>query len=498
MSQSFNTCTAGDPKFWPTWIRYTVLANLCVFVFMGNMYSSGISTGFVQLAQDLHVSFAKLADLISWSVFALGVSNLFWMPTALCIGKRPAVLLSMALFVAGNIWSIKASSYDSLMASRIVASFGAGSVESLGPSIIADLFLERYFASAMAIFALCLSGGSQIGPVIAGFLIDSKGWRWFFILCVILNGANLVACIFLLPETTYRRAIYEGETAAEADKDAVEMVEHSEKGNNLEQQPTNTRPDGVVRNHYAGSYWKDLFQFRDRGLETRGLAAWPRQVSLPFRFIVVPSALYATCSYGLFLSGIVVISTLTPQLFSPPPYFFSSSDIGLYTLSSFIGIIIAYPLAGPLTDMLSRAMSRRNSGIHIPEHRMPALIFPFLIAPPGLILFAYMVEEHKSYYTSAVGYAMQATGLVFVPSVVLSYVVDAYPQSGSEALVLINAGKNLIAFGVTLSCNDWLVKEGLKKMFCELAGAEWIILACGVPLYFAGPRLRKATLKVVS
>lgn len=141
----------------------------------------------------------------------------------------------------------------------------------------------------MAIFSLFLAGGAQIGPMIAGFLIDSSGWRWFFILCVIINSANLVGCIFFLPETTYRRAIYAGETAAEVDKDAKEMIVHSE----------------VAREEYAGSYWKDLFQFRNRGQETRGLAAWPKQLSLPFRFIIVPSVLYATCTYGIFLSGYV-------------------------------------------------------------------------------------------------------------------------------------------------------------------------------------------------
>lgn len=111
-------------QFWSAHIRYAVLANLCLFAFLGNMYAAGLSTGFVELAQDFHTSFSTLTDLISWSVFALGVSNLFWMPTALCIGKRPVVLLSMTLFLAACIWSIKAKTFSSLLASRIVASFG--------------------------------------------------------------------------------------------------------------------------------------------------------------------------------------------------------------------------------------------------------------------------------------------------------------------------------------------------------------------------------------
>ncbi|KIN09134.1 hypothetical protein OIDMADRAFT_23845 [Oidiodendron maius Zn] len=483
--------TTGDPKFWPAWLRYAILANLCVFVFTGNMYSAGVSTGFIELAQDLHVSFPKLADLISWSVFALGISNLFWMPTALCIGKRPVILISMLIFLVGAIWSAKAQDYKSLMGSRILASFGAGSVEALGPSIIADMFFERYFATAMALFTLSLSGGSQVGPMIAGFLIQSCGWRWFFILCTIIIGANLVGSLLLLPETTFRRVIYGGETAAEVGKHVVEMIEHESNGMDVSQTAPNSQDCDLQRSHYTGNYFQDLFHFTDRAQEPRGLVAWPRQLTLPFRFIFIPSVLFATGSYGLMLAGIVVISILSSQLLAPPPYLFSSSDIGLYSLASYIGVVLAYPIAGPLTDLLSKVMRHRNNGIHEPEHRMPALIFPFLIAPPGLILFAYTMSHGKSYYASAVGYSMQATGLVFVPSVVLSYVVDAYPESGGEALVLINAGKNLIAFGVTLSCNDWLAREGLIKMLWELAAAQWSILVFSVPLYFAGPWLRR-------
>lgn len=68
--------------------------------------------------------YQKLADLISWSVLAMGLSNLFWMPLALCIGKRPVVLISMAMFLGGIIWTAVAEGYDSLMGARVFASFG--------------------------------------------------------------------------------------------------------------------------------------------------------------------------------------------------------------------------------------------------------------------------------------------------------------------------------------------------------------------------------------
>lgn len=162
--------------------------------------------------------------------------------------------------------------------------------------------MERYFATAMAVFSFSLSGGSQFGPMIAGFLIQARGWRWFFILCSILVAANLVSVLFLFPETNYRRIFYDEETANDADKQAAQMIEFQEERRRSGSTPTISS----FTPQYAGSYWKDLVNFRDRGVDEKGLYGWPRQFSLPFRFILVPQVLFATISYGIFLAGSVL------------------------------------------------------------------------------------------------------------------------------------------------------------------------------------------------
>ncbi|PMD47713.1 MFS transporter [Hyaloscypha variabilis F] len=491
---SFSQCTAGDPKFWPAYIRHLALANICLMVFLANMYTAGITTGFGELAVEFYVGNAQLVNTISYPVLALGVGNVFWTPTAVCFGKRPTIIVALVVFLACTIWSIKATTFNSLVASRVVACFAGGSIDSLGPAIVADLYMERYFATAMAIFSLCLSGGSQIGPMIAGFLIGAKGWRWLFILCAILAGVNLVLMLLFFPETNYRRVLYKGETAQEADKEAVQTIEENNKDASGQAESTEL----PLNSPYAGTYWRDLVNFRNRGTETRGLLGWPRQFSLPFRFLLVPQVLFATISYGVFLGGAVMIATVAPQLLSPPPYLFTSSGIGLFALSSFIGIVIAYPIAGPFTDYLSRFFGRRSHAeVHVPEYRMPALIMPFAIAPAGLLVFAYTLAHGGSAYAAAAGYAMQVSALAFVPSVVLSVVVDGWPATGSEALVLINAGKNAVAFGLTLSTPDWLAKVGLVKMFWDMAAIQWAVLVLAVPLYFFGPWARQKTLWLV-
>lgn len=88
------------------------------------MYTAGITTGFIELAMEFHTDFGKLTDAISYPVLALGVGNVIWTPTGICLGKRPVILLSSAIFLGCCVWSIKATTLDSLIASRVIACFG--------------------------------------------------------------------------------------------------------------------------------------------------------------------------------------------------------------------------------------------------------------------------------------------------------------------------------------------------------------------------------------
>lgn len=83
---------------------------------------------------------AKLTDLVSYTVMTMGLCNLFWMPLALCIGKRPAVVLSLAMFVGGQIWTCVAKDYNSLMGARVFSAFGWSPSLVQSSSRIADMY----------------------------------------------------------------------------------------------------------------------------------------------------------------------------------------------------------------------------------------------------------------------------------------------------------------------------------------------------------------------
>lgn len=145
----------------------------------------------------------------------------------------------------------------------------------------------------MATYAFFLSGGSQIGPVIAGYLIASKGWRWFFYMCLILAAVNFVTTFFLLPET-----LYETETATEPEpQEDLEKVSHRHIAT------VSSRASSDSFSYLA--YWKGLFRVgisqeaRKEGvLKFLGYA-----FALPLPMIMIPGVLLASIMYGVILGG---------------------------------------------------------------------------------------------------------------------------------------------------------------------------------------------------
>lgn len=176
-------------------------------------------------------------------------------------------------------------------------------------------------------------------------------------------------------------------------------------------------------------------------------------------------------------------------MFAAPPFLWGSAELGNWAATSLIGVAIAFPIAGPLTDAMSAFIGRQR-GKHMPEYRLVTLVVPFLVCSPGLIIFGY-TYTNGSYIGPAVGYAMEMASLMLIPSTILSYAIDSYPNDSSEVVALMNAVTHLIPFGLTQTASDWLVRVGPKQLFLDMAIIQWALIAgLSIVLLAFGPYLR--------
>lgn len=149
----------------------------------------------------------------------------------------------------------------------------------------------------MAIYTAFLSGGSQIGPMIAGYLIQACGWRWFFILCAIIAAVNLTTTVFLLPETTFE------------DKAEEPGLPNVEKDHTSHIETIHDVPDTqAYLQRDSSANVKALFSFgvseeaRKRGI----FQHYAYLFMLPLPLLFIPGVFIASLMYGVVLGGYVL------------------------------------------------------------------------------------------------------------------------------------------------------------------------------------------------
>ena len=81
--------------------------------------------------------------------------------------------------------------------------------EPLSLASLNDLFFLHERGTQNGIQALSLSIGNAVAPIVSGFLIESRGWRWYHWLVVILAGVNWLLIFALYPETAYSRDLHQ-------------------------------------------------------------------------------------------------------------------------------------------------------------------------------------------------------------------------------------------------------------------------------------------------
>ena len=98
-----------------------------------------------------------------------------------------------------------------------------GTSEPLSVDTLHDLFFLHERGTHAGVQAIWLSWGSSLAPVICGFLIEKKGWRWYHWLTTIMAGANMILIFFLVPETQYRRDLHEALDSVGADEEDMDQ-----------------------------------------------------------------------------------------------------------------------------------------------------------------------------------------------------------------------------------------------------------------------------------
>ena len=159
--------------------RGLVLGGVMAAMFLAAMESTVVATAMPTVIASLGG-----IRIYSWtfSAFLLTstVSMPIWGRLADYLGRRPAYLIGLGLFLLGSALAGLSRSMEQLIAFRALQGIGAGSLITIGMTIIGDLYGMERRARMQGYFSSVWGIASLVGPLIGGLLTDRVSWRWVF------------------------------------------------------------------------------------------------------------------------------------------------------------------------------------------------------------------------------------------------------------------------------------------------------------------------------
>jgi EmrB/QacA subfamily drug resistance transporter len=117
------------------------------------------------------------------------------------IGRRRMLMIGLALFGLGSLFSAYSHSPDQLIAARALMGLGGAAVMPQTLSIISNVFEPHERARAIGIWASAVGIGVAIGPVLGGVLLAHFWWGSVFLINVPVTVIGAAAVLALVPES---------------------------------------------------------------------------------------------------------------------------------------------------------------------------------------------------------------------------------------------------------------------------------------------------------
>ncbi|PMD42166.1 MFS general substrate transporter [Hyaloscypha variabilis F] len=130
-----------------------------------------------------------------------GIAPLICMPLDDCLGRRFALIATLAVFVAANVGLVFSSDFISLMLLRAAQALGSADLPVIGAAVIGDISTGEERGSLISIYGSILMFGHVVSPVLGGVLTHFFGFRSIFWFQVALGGLSLSLVVLFIPET---------------------------------------------------------------------------------------------------------------------------------------------------------------------------------------------------------------------------------------------------------------------------------------------------------
>jgi DHA1 family bicyclomycin/chloramphenicol resistance-like MFS transporter len=180
---------------------WRLLALLIAMTGVGSLSLNVLVPAIPGLAVKFQTDTASVQLTVSLYLLGLALAQLVFGPLSDRFGRRPVILVGLALATVASTAAIFAASIATLIAARLVQSLGASTGQTIGRAIIRDLYDREHAASMIGLVTSVVVLLPMVAPLIGGILDTLFGWESIFVFSALVAGAVFLWAVLALPET---------------------------------------------------------------------------------------------------------------------------------------------------------------------------------------------------------------------------------------------------------------------------------------------------------
>ena len=394
---------------------------------------------------------------LSMYVLGYGVGPLLFSPLSEIpiIGRNPPYIVTFGIFVVLCVPTALIENYAGLLVLRFLQGYFGSPALATGGATMGDMYPMLKLPYLLTFWVAAATCGPALGPIISGFSVPAKNWRWSLWEILWISGPVFLVLFFCLPETSASNILLR----------RAQRLRLLTRNQHLRSQSEITQSQLTLNEIAIDSLWK------------------PMQILLQDPAVLF-AALYSSLVYGIYYSFFEVFPLVYLDI-----YGFNFGQMGL----TFLSISVACSLAiagycGYLYFILEPDIKAR--GFQAPEQRLIPALFASTLLPVGLFLFGWTANIHVHWIASVIGIGIYTFGVFIVLQCIFLYVPLTYPQYAASLFASNDFARSAMAAGAIVFARPLYSNLGIGQGISLLAGFTVACVGGIFALYFCGAKLR--------
>lgn len=157
--------------------------------------------GFPAIAKDLATDIEHVTLSLTSYFIGISLGQLFYGPILDRYGRKKPLITGLFIYMASAIGCAFAPSIYLLISFRFLLAIGGCVGMVASRAVVRDLFSPHETAKVFSMMMLVMGVAPILAPILGGFIVAMAGWRYIFLLLLIVSSTMTFVINKYLPET---------------------------------------------------------------------------------------------------------------------------------------------------------------------------------------------------------------------------------------------------------------------------------------------------------